>query len=788
MALPPDEERARSAKKMTRVLRRRPELLDVLSNEGTDALSETMARPMSPAMAVRSEDALSQLATATSGTAKRANELGLDLEALQEQRSADRELGPLQRAAITPIAAVLKAADQVLARPIRHVAAAAYGMDQSRAAEAENFHAARHQIRSKDIPLAARPFSTVVDLGETLGGIWGQATKRTEPIPGEDPEAFRDEQKRDVLRAKRAGGDIAFDMVFDISNTLGLGTARKGAESIGKAATRGLTKAEAAPVIAQVTRATDEIAIPARQAGLDAAVRAAPARAQKQIKAELDALVGPTAARLDTRPATFLGQDIIGPRLRAKLDDAALEAKKLGVGVLSKAETKLSGRVPDWPQPTNTPSVNRQIKDIQALSRNAGQAEFRRSTVANVADMQGRIAATPELRDAAAVNDAVKAILTPGTSQEAANYRAQVFGDRVRARKANRAAQALTDLFKSYEPRLQSVGVAPQPNKTSGLYYPNNAIDRSMNEVDLSMFAQMIQASPGIVAKHGGSVQNLKKRASDVVTRGDPVILKRTAPGVYTSKPNPSFEAPIDLGEDLGIYADVIARAEGFKRTVDEMERLTGKKLGDFPPELGQALANQYPAYYESMARILERAASPKTGKGAALEWGLGKLDSANSAWRYATLTANPAHHTKNLLGDTTMAVFGGGVSPMSYYEALTSKGVQKAKSGEKFGIGQTGFLERSDLPGNERTKNVLELQRAAGQQIPLRARAVEALGAIRDKLPAPIPIGTKFGDWWQGVNQRAIYLDSLKKGMGPEQSALRALDVGIDYQKPLLG
>ena len=776
MATPGQEKEDRAAERVKKLFRSERRLGDVLDRDMLKGTRDYATSRGSRALELDTQRALVNLATQTGGVTSTVDALGFDPLQVAAQRAQERQTNPLVQAALTPISAVLGAMDTAFARPIRKVAAAAYDIPQETTPRPETFHAAL-QKRTGPTPIAAFPFEAVRQVGgavgERVGGAIDVATRGLGAIDTalSGTDYTRTQEQRDASRAaaRRTGETLGFDLVFDLSNLLGLGAAGSAAKGIAKSAgaVGKLDEAARAQLAFGLREAAQTMAIPERMAKVQSAVQAATKanpKAAGAVSQEIERLIGKTGSRLDARPVTFAGIDVLPPSGRAAIDRA-----------LAQVMPSLS-------------SEAFQRRGIETLGRNAGRAEFQRSTLANVEDMKQRIEAAPVLKNAQAVDDAVKAIMLPGTSQEAARYRASVFNDPTRAANAQAAQRALTDLFQSYEPRIQALGVEPQPHKRSGLYYPSNVVGegaRGFSDIDARVLEQILTATPGLMAKHGGNVPNLKKRASDVISRGDPVILKR-GPAGTTSTPNPSFSVPVDLGGDLGQYADVIARGEGFERNMQELERLFGKPRGEFPAPTRAALGAQYPAYYEALQRTLDRARDDRHWLETAADKVATPLDVANRAWRFATLTANPAHHTKNLLGDMGLGIFGGNVNPLRYFEAATPAG--KAKAANRYGVGETGFLQRSDLPGNEREKNILELQRAAGQPIPAVDRALESLGEFRKKLPEKLPIGTTFGDWWEGVNKRALVLDSMAKGLGEDQAALRALKLGIDYNAPLLG
>lgn len=790
MATPGQEKKDRAAERVQKLFRSEHRLGDVLDRDMLRDTRDYAPYRGSRALELDTQRALVNLATQTGGVTSTVQQLGFDARDVAAQRAQERQTNPLVQAALTPISAVLGAMDTAFARPIRKVAAAAYDIPQETTPRPETFHAAL-QKRTGPTPVAALPFEAVRQVGgavgERVGGAIDLATRGLGAIDTalSGTDYTRTQEQRDASRAaaRRTGETLGFDLVFDLSNLLGLGVPGSAAKGIAKSAAAAgkLDDAARAQLAFGLREAAQTMAIPERMAKVESAVQAATKanpKAAGAVSKEVKRLIGETGSRLDARPVTFAGIDVLPPSGRAAIDRA-----------LAQVVPSLS-------------SEAFQRRGIETLGRNAGRAEFQRSTLANVEDMKRRIEAAPVLKNAQAVDDAVKAIMLPGTSQEAARYRASVFGPHApppgamgpwpvmseRGQNALDAQRALTDLFQSYEPRIKALGVEPQPHKRSGLYYPSNVVGegaQGLSDIDARVLEQILTATPGLMAKHGGNVPNLKKRASDVISRGDPVILKR-GPAGTTSTPNPSFSVPVDLGGDLGQYADVIARGEGFERNMQELERLFGKPRGEFPAQTRAALGAQYPAYYEALQRTLDRARDDRHWLETAADTVATPIDVANRAWRFATLTANPAHHTKNVLGDMGLGIFGGNVNPLRYIEAATPAG--KAKAANRYGVGETGFLQRSDLPGNEREKNILELQRAAGQPIPAVDRALESLGEFRNKLPTILPIGTTFGDWWEGVNKRALILDSMAKGLGEDQAALRALKLGIDYNAPLLG
>lgn len=793
MATPGQEKKDRAAERVQKLFRSEHRLGDVLDRDMLRDTRDYAASRGSRALELDTQRALVNLATQTGGVTSTVQQLGFDARDVAAQRAQERQTNPLVQAALTPISAVLGAMDTAFARPIRKVAAAAYDIPQETTPRPETFHAALQQ-RTGPAPVAALPFEAVRQvggaIGERVGGAIDFATRGLGAIDTalSGTDYTRTQEERDASRAaaRRTGETLGFDLVFDLSNLLGLGPAGSAAKSVAKSAgvVGKLDEAARAQLAFGLREAAQTMAIPERMAKVERAVQAATKanpKATGAVSKEVKRLIGETGSRLDARPVTFAGIDVLPPSGRAAIDRA-----------LAQVVPSLS-------------SEAFQRRGIETLGRNAGRAEFQRSTLANVEDMKQRIEAAPVLKNAQAVDDAVKAIMLPGTSQEAARYREMILGPHApppgtmgpwpvmseRGQNALDAQRALTDLFQSYEPRIRALGVKPQPHKRSGLYYPSNVVGegaRGLSDIDARVLEQIITATPGLTAKHGGNVPNLKKRASDVISRGDPVILKRDANANNKARAmwNPSFSVPVDLGGDLGQYADVIARGEGFERNMQELERLFGKPRGEFPAPTRAALGAQYPAYYEALQRTLDRARDDRHWLETAADKVATPLDVANRAWRFATLTANPAHHTKNVLGDMGLGIFGGGVNPLRYLEAATPAG--KAKAANRYGVGETGFLQRSDLPGNEREKNILELQRAAGQPIPAVDRALESLGEFRKKLPEKLPIGTTFGDWWEGVNKRALILDSMAKGLGEDQAALRALKLGIDYNAPLLG
>jgi hypothetical protein len=618
------------------------------------------------------------------------------------------------------------------------------------------------------------------------------------------------------------------------------GTRRALTEAERAAVTRELAGASQSVVIPQRQKAME------RAAQITSADPKVADDLQKQI---IDAF-GETGARLDRRPITFAGVDVserlLGPVVRKVgnftnkqvapnvisatqvLDEGVRSVKAAASEAVNKVADSMDLRmnpyqrgVPRTETPTLSPYEKMQIAGISDLSQAAGQATFRERNRVMLdeaekvfAKHRQRVEAyasanpgvDPKQLNQDAYNMAAKAVMDVGYNLDDARW-VQAAQGTPEFQIGEQFANDLRGLLKPRERTLKQHGVGLTFNKMTGDYYPRNA-NAAADELNYDILQNILNVQPDVLPKHGGAAPNFKPRNQRSVPLGQvnlmpgdpgyqmaaqsyPQLLAQNAP-----VPNPAFLRPVDMPYDIGTHTFQVAQLEGFKEHIRQVERMTGKPFHLMPEQLKRDLVASYPAQYEGLRHgldVLIGEAQPSAAK----RIGGRVVDTINNAWRRVVLPLSAQHNMMNTVGDITTGLQTTVDTPAIYKEAANfidraEKGLLTAAEkldfdyARQYGLVDSNTLQRLDLPGSDKAKNVLHLRDTLGEDIGIIARTEQKAGRLRSKAPGWVPIGSSYGDWWEPINKVALFLNARKRGLGPEQAVKEALTVGINYNKPL--
>jgi hypothetical protein len=526
--------------------------------------------------------------------------------------------------------------------------------------------------------------------------------------------------------------------------------------------------------------------------------------------------------------------------------DEGLRTLKGEVGKLSdKAVDMMTGNmnpygrgIPRTPKPVLSPAESKQFGVIDTLGQAAGQAKFRETNRIEsakdrqaLADHKARVEAVaaqnPGLNAQALSRQshdlAAKGVLDPGSHQTDALWRQQKFANvqnpnavgpvppsamSPSAQLAQQLAGDVDNILNARGQIIQNHGVNLAYNPLSNAYYPRNA-NAVADELNYDILQNILNVQPDILPKHGGSAHNFKPRNQRSVPLGqmqlmpgDPgyaELAKKMQVPPGTPVANPAFNRPVDIAYDLGSHTFQTAQLDGFKEHIATIERLTGKRYDQMPPQLKQSLVASYPAQYQALRGHLDElitGESKRNKAGIVANW---LADNASNAWRRVTLPWSAAHNTMNTVGDITTGL-ATTVSPADldvYLDAgnflerghagqLTGAELADYNYVRKYGLADSDTLQRLDIRGGERAKNVVRNRQALGEDPGFIANAEQKLADVRGKLPEWVPLGATYGDWWEPINKTALYLNARRAGKAPEQAIAEALKVGINYGKPL--
>ena len=393
----------------------------------------------------------------------------------------------------------------------------------------------------------------------------------------------------------------------------------------------------------------------------------------------------------------------------------------------------------------------------------------------------------------------VARVLDPGIADTAGSFAASPAQQQV--------AQALTDFFGKHEKTLVEMGVPLGRNpaglsptftgpRAPGAYYPRNF--GIPTEGDDDLLAKLIERTQKATAQHGVPAPNLKPRTGDVAwgdvkgPSGAP-----TAKGADVALKSELARKGPDFAKDMASYGRQLSEAKGYDHLLTQLTAEFGDKAtGKLTPQASEFLTRSFNDMATSIEKRADRLLYPDSSQGWMASAGrnaLEALDTFQRAFKVNNLIWRVPYHITNVFGDGTLMAAHGINPAIAVSEALSL--ASRARRGDADALklmqeanaNNIGTLfdsaQRMEFPGATRTsQEANELSKLAGGRLSPGAEALYAVKSVGDKVPGFRQL-TGITKQWEMYSKLGVYLDSLKKGMSPQQAAQRAYDVLIDYQ-----
>lgn len=727
--------------------------------------------------------------------------------------------GPAQAPERTPFQATLNAVDAVTDEPLRRVISTVSGVKGDVYKDSETFHPAMERA-AKQGNVGARAFegAKAAAPGYALGTILGaipqlRGAKAALQLGGAAAGVFYDQLQKDDApslsdlvtgkdgksgeaeastwtKIKRLGSDVVFSPTNAIKTVGPIQAATRNVEDLLKSA--GKSVDDATKLVKETLGTSLQ---PSSYKKLEAALTAAGVAPESiaktfgrsgQYLGSSEVGIGLGNAVKSVTPGYKVQKAIDAPfaAIQAGQARAALPAAE-GATRASKLVDKVASALPATEQlPMERVATKRAMK----ASRREARAISEQLRGEILTDARGVAALVKQLQPGE-YEQVVARVLDPGIADTAA-------GAFTPSPAQQQVADSLKSFFSKHEKTLTGMGVPLAKNEKTGAYYPRNFGIPSEGDDDL--LAKLIERTQKATAKHGVPAPNLTPRSGDVAwgdvkgPSGAP-----TAKGTDVALKSELARKGPDFAKDIASYGRQLSEAKGYDHLLTQLTKEFGDQTtGKLTPQASEFLVRSYNDMASSIEKRADKLLYPDSSQGWMASAGrnaLEALDTFHRAFKVNNLIWRVPYHITNVFGDGTLMAAHGINPAVALGEAMSL--ASKARRGDADALkimqeanaNNIGTLfdsaQRMEFPGATRTtQEANELSKLAGGRLSPGAEALYAVKSIGDKVPGFRQV-TGITKQWEMYSKLGVYLDSLKKGMSPQQAAQRAYDVLIDYQ-----
>lgn len=739
--------------------------------------------------------------------------------ASQEQKAEIKGTfkGPAQAPERTPFQAGLNAVDAVTDELFRRAISTLSGVKGDVYKDSETFHpamerAAREGNTGAKVFEGAKSAAPGYALGTILGAIPQlRGAKAALQLGGAAAGVFYDQLQKpdapslsDLVTGKSGGGEaeastwtkikrLGSDVVFSPTNAV---------KTVGpiQAATRNVED-----LLKGAGKATDDAARLVKET-LGTSLQPS---SYKKLEAVLTAAgVAPEAiAKTFGRSGQYLGSSEVGIglgnavksvtpgyKVQKALDApfAAIQAGQAraalpaadGATRVGKALDKAASALPATEQ---LPMERIAAKRAMKASRREAKAISEQLRSEILTDARGVAALVKQLQPGE-YEQVVARVLDPGVADTAGAFTPSPAQQQV--------ADSLKAFFSKHEGTLTEMGVPLARNEKTGAYYPRNF--GIPTEGDDDLLAKLIERTQKATAQHGVPAPNLKPRSGDVAW-GDvkgPKGVPSAKGADVAAKSELARKGP-DFAKDVASYGRQLSEAKGYNHLLAKLtEEFGDKATGKLTPQASEFLTRSYNDMAASIEKRADRLLYPDSSQGWMASAGrnaLEALDTFHRAFKVNNLIWRVPYHITNVFGDGTLMAAHGVNPAVALGEALdlaskarrgdaTAAKIMQEAQANNIGLAFDA-AQRMEFPGATRVaQEANELTKLAGGKLSPGAEALYAVKSVGDKVPGFRQL-TGITKQWEMYSKLGVYLDSLKKGMSPQQAAQRAYDVLIDYQ-----